>query len=203
MNRTLLICFLTFSVNIFAQSENIIIGLPNSESIYTGYDNLIKVSFNKKRVKNISLTCEGCDTIRPFNLDKNEWLVRANRIGAIIITAKDKKDKEIGAKPFQVMQPPVPTVFLDSINAQSFVSEIPTKIKLELHPSVPVKMGFIVRKWTIILNGITLDGSGSMLSEDVKTLLRKDISGTLILSVDYSSAFGDGTVKEIFQYQIK
>jgi hypothetical protein len=89
---------------------------------------LIKVSFNNKKIKNVSLTCSGCDTIKPNDLDNNEWLIKANKIGTVIITAKDKKGKEIGKKAFRVMQPPAPTVFLDSINAQSTLSEIPTLV---------------------------------------------------------------------------
>jgi hypothetical protein len=34
-------------------------------------------------------------------------------------------------------------------------------------------MGFVVKKWTIIIGDITIDGSGSKLTEDVAVLLRK------------------------------
>lgn len=203
MIRVLLVYFLAFAANLFAQSENIMIGLPNSEIIYSGFDNLIKVSFNYKKIKNVSLTCSECDTIKPNDLDNNEWLIKANKIGMVIITAKDKKGKEVGKKSFRVMQSPAPIVFLDSIDAQSTLSEIPTLVKLNLHPSVPITMGFVVKKWTIIVDDITIDGSGSKLTKDVAVLLRKNKSGTIIIMVDFMSAFGHETIKEIFQYDIK
>jgi|LakMenEpi03Aug12_release.lakeMendotaPanAssembly.Ray.scaffolds.fasta_scaffold267778_2 hypothetical protein len=203
MTRVLLVYFLTFAANLFAQSENIMIGLPNSEIIYSSFDNLIKVSFNYKKIKNVSLTCSECDTIKPNDPDNNEWLIKANKIGTVIITAKDKKGKEVGKKSFRVMQSPAPIVFLDSIDAQSTLSEIPTLVKLNLHPSVPITMGFVVKKWTIIVDDITIDGSGSKLTKDVAVLLRKNKSGTIIIMVDYMSAFGHETIKEIFQYDLK
>jgi hypothetical protein len=41
------------------------------------------------------------------------------------------------------------------------------------------------------------------LTKDVAVLLRKNKSGTIIIMVDYMSAFGHETIKEIFQYDLK
>jgi hypothetical protein len=179
------------------------IGLPKSEIIYSGFDNLIKVSFSNKKIKNITLSCIDCDTIRPIDIDNNEWLIKANKIGTTIITAKNKKGKEIGKRSFLVIQSPAPTVFLDSMNAQSTISEIPTFIKLELDPVIPITMGFYVKKWTIIVDGVSLYGSGKELTEEVKSLLKIKKSGILILKVDYMSAFGNEKINEIFEFEIK
>ena len=69
----------------FAQKENIIINTPEIEVIYVGFDNLIKISFNEKKINNIQLECEDCDTIRPIDITNNEWVIRVDKVVPITI----------------------------------------------------------------------------------------------------------------------
>jgi hypothetical protein len=202
MKTTILFILLSCKSVFHTQENNIEIGLPYSETIYTGYENLIKISYCNKILKNVTLYCEECDSIRAREKNSNEWLLRTNKVGEVNVIAKNKKGKEIGSKKFYVKEPPPPIVYIDSIDAQSIITKSPSEVNLKLHSSIPLTLFFTVKIWTIQIGDKTFTGYGKKLSKELNALMEKEKSGVLILKLEYFSPSGVHEIKEIFQFSI-
>ena len=204
MTKVLLILLtILFSFSGIAQEDKAIVSLPKSYAIYVGYDNIVKISFNKRRVRKISLECESCEFIKPLNKDKNEWLLRVSEIKPVNIIVKNRRGKEIGSKSFIVLPPPKPVVHLDSLNAQFIVNDIPKRIKLKLPLSIPLNAGYQVRQWTAKIDNKIFKGKGSFITDEVVEYLKKSKTGTIVFNIFYRSAFEENEIKEIFQYSVE
>lgn len=168
-----------------------------------GYDNIIKISFNKKRVRKISLECKSCELLEPLNNGKNEWLLRVSKIEPVNILVKNRRGKEIGNKRFIVLPPPEPLVHLDSTNAQFILKEIPNKITLELPSYIPLKAGYQVRKWTAEIDDQIFEGRGGLITKELANYIRLTNAGIIIFNINYRSANEENKIKEIFQYTLE
>ena len=203
MTKALLIIFLFISFLTFSQKENINVTLPNSYIIYAGYDNVIKITFSKKRINGIFLECENCEVIKLLNSKNNEWLLRVSQSKLALIIVKNRSGKEIGRKVFSVLPPPEPVVMLDSNNAQLPLIDIPTKIALVMPKHVPLNASFHVRSWIAVVDKETFEGNGSHFTADLTNYIKTKKSGTLIFRIKYISAFGESEITEIFQYSFE
>lgn len=204
MTKVKLILFsIFFSLNTLAQKGNAIISLPESYVIYVGYDNLVKISFNKRRVRKISLECKSCELLKPLNNESNEWLLRVSKIEPINIVVKNRRGKEIGHKRFIVLQPLPPVVHLDSINAQSIIKKVPESITLEVPSFVPLNAGYIVIQWTAEVNGKKFEGRGRSITSELANHIKLTKTGTIIFTINFRCALEENQIKEIFQYSLE
>lgn len=200
MTKALLILLLFISFLTFSQKENLNITLPNSGIIYAGYDNVIKITFNKKPINGISLEGENCLLIKLDNSKKNEWVLRSSQGKTAIIIVKNKSGKEIGRREISVIQPPEPLVLLDSLNAQLPLSTIPTKIVLLVPQHIPLNASYHVRNWVAVVDKETFEGNGSLITTELINYIKTKKVGTIIFRIKYLSAFGENEITEIFQY---
>ena len=203
---SIVLMILSFGLSSFGQENSVVISLPHSGAIYTGYANLIEISFTQMKQEEISLECATCDTIYQFNnLEKNQWLlsVKHNNNTTITIIARNKDGIEIGRKEFQLLAPPAPEVILDNVNAKSLILGIPQSIILKIPEGIPVSIGYIVTSWIIEINGKSFSGNGSKLTDDVKNQINVDRSGFLILTIRYHNSIEIVETQEIFQFRIK
>jgi hypothetical protein len=203
MTKTLVLILLTYSATTFAQKENIIISTPKIGAIYVGFDNLIKVGFNGKKINNIQLVCEECDTIRPIALTKNEWLIRVDKVVPITLKVLNKRGMVIGEKDFKVFNLPEPNVYMDSIDAQSIITKVPNRINLKLDPYIPLHVGFLIKSWTMKINNKEYSGVGNSLTSEVINQINVTKSGILILNINYITPFGNKSINEIFEFRIE
>tara|TARA_B100000508_G_C11352466_1_gene224654 strand:+ start:60 stop:674 length:615 start_codon:yes stop_codon:yes gene_type:complete len=199
----LILLTILFSFSGIAQKEKAIVSLPKSYAIYVGYDNIVKISFNKRRARKISIECESCEFIKPLNKDENEWLLRVSEIKPVNIIVKNRRGKKIGYKSFVVLPPPKPIVHLDSLNAQFIIKDIPNRIKLKLPSSIPLNAGYQVRQWIAKIENKIFRGNGSFISDEVVEYLKKSKTGTIVFNIIYRSAFEENEIKEIFQYSLE
>lgn len=194
---------MTFSATTFAQKENIIISTPKIGVIYVGFDNLIKVGFNGKKINNIQLVCEECDTIRHIALTKNEWLIRVDKVVPITLKVLNKRGMVIGEKDFKVFNLPEPNVYMDSIDAQSIITKVPNRINLKLDPYIPLHVGFLIKSWTIRINNKEYSGVGNSLTSEVINQINLTKSAILIMNINYITPFGNKSIHEIFEFRIE
>ena len=199
----LILMSMFFSFSALAQKEKAIISLPESHMIYVGFDNLVKISFNKKRVRKISLECNSCELLKPLNNEKNEWVIRVSKIEPISIFVKNRRGKEIGYKRFVVLPPPKPLVSLDTTNAQTIIKKIPNKITLKLPSTIPLNANYQVIQWTAEVDGQIFEGRGGSINKEMANYIEKTKTGIMIFKINYRGVFEESEIKEIFQYSLE
>ncbi len=185
------------------QNENIFVKLPNTYFIYAGYDNIIKVSFNKKSVKNLILKCDNCDTIKPSRVNKNEWIIRGIKVGELNIKVKNEKGEEVARETFYVLPPPDPDVLLDGKSAASLIDKIPSQIELKMPSSIPLILTFMTISWEAKVDGTTFSGTGKHFNKDFIDYITAKRSGTIHFKINYRDPFREDEVFEIFQYSFE
>lgn len=198
MKLFILLFLLIYSQTIFSQKEKTSLNFPEFNVIYAGYDVLIKTKY---KLKKMNLSCEGCDTLKKIN--STNWIIKASKSLQINLLLTNKKSKEIERKTIQVIQIPKPTLFLDSVSAETLLTKIPQSFQLILNKSIPLKIGFVVEKWMIDINGKVFVGTGTNLNETVKNQLNEEKKGFLKLTVFYFNPEGRTTTTEIFQFELK
>lgn len=194
---------LIFPLIASSQNENIFVKLPNTYFIYAGYDNILKVSFNKKSVKNLSLECDNCDTIKPYYIYENEWIIRGVKLGELNIKVNNKKGEEVAQETFYVLPPPEPVVSLNDNSAASLIVKTPTQIALKMPPSIPLRVTFMTLKWEAKIDGKTFSGTGKYLNKDFIDYVTTKKSGTIRFKINYNDPFRENEVIEIFQYSFE
>ncbi len=194
---------LIFSIIAPFQNENIFIKLPNTYFIYAGYDNIIKVSFNKKSVKKLFLNCDNCDTIKPYRINDNEWIIRGVKVGKLNIKAKNHKEEVVALETFYVLPPPEPDVLLDGKGAESLIVKIPSQIELKVPPSIPLRITYGILKWQAKVDGQIFSGIGKYFNKEFIDYISAKRSGTILFKINYNDSFRKNEVIEIFQYSFE
>lgn len=193
-----------FSAPLAAQ-ENVLLNVPNSDVVWTSYANMIQVSFLHQKNDSITLECADCDTIFPFNIDENQWLisVKEKKKNTIVIIARNQDGKEVGQREFLLKTPPLPLVFLDEINAHHILLSVPDRIELKIPRDIPVSIIYNVLHWSVQLGDKTYTGRGPLLSEEVKDQMRKLKSGFAVITIQYHNSVEAVETKDIFQFHFK
>lgn len=202
----LILIFLASGISIFSQEGSVVISLPNSGAIYTGYPNLVQLSFAQNSSEIINLECAECDTIYQFDSPSlNQWLLSVKSINnsTITIIARNQDGIEVGRKAFLLLAPPAPIVLLDNFNASSLILGIPQSITLKIPEGIPVSIIYTVVSWTIQINGKSFSGNGRMLTSEVKNQIDADRCGFFVLTIRYHNSIEIIETKEIFQFRIK
>ncbi|MFK7785554.1 MAG: hypothetical protein AB8B56_10580 [Crocinitomicaceae bacterium] len=187
-----------------AKQKELIISFPHSHAIYTGYDNLIKVALQGKNFEKIQLTCEECDTLYQKHSGQNSaWIVRANTPGKIEINAV-RKNKVISSKEIDVFAVPLPTVYLDDLDAQLTLTTLPNQIGIKLDENIPLSIQFVAVRWDILINNEKqFSGSGHSMTQKVQDYLQKVNKGTMQIDLSYFSPEGEQKIREIFRFHLK
>jgi hypothetical protein len=184
-------------------SNRLIVGLPNTNALYSGYGSLVQIAFKGKKDKLFNIECDGCDTLfRTKNSPKSEWVIRANTPGEIVLRAIDKKGKTLSEAVIPVLPLPFPTVYIDKIDAQAVLTSLPHQIRLIYDDTVPLSVYFLVRNWEISIGNETFKGNGNSTSQGLRDLIQSTKKGILILNVRFADLSGDRQIKEIFEFDL-
>lgn len=179
-----------------AQEENIQFVFPENQMLFQGYDILLSIGFKVKKVNQLTVVCAACDTL--IKLKDGKYLVRPGMNESITVQAFDKKRKLVATKSFKIYKIPMPIMRLDHFEAFSEVDSLPKEIHLKLSPEVPLNMGFAILSWSITLEGITVVGSGRLLSQEAKKLMQEKKKGMMIVEVHFRDVVEKRILKEGF-----
>lgn len=193
----------TFPFLYCQKSNEVRITLPEMRVFYTGYDNLVEISFQRKKISKIVLECEGCYSIKRIESHSNQWAVVADSVVPLKLTAKTSKGKILAESYFNVFSPPLPTVYLDSIHSQSVLSNVPNTINLKYEASVPLNVKFLVKSWTISINDRVFVGVGKQLTEEVQKYMQSVSQGVLVVEITFFSPSGKQVMKELFEFKMR
>ncbi|XOV67963.1 MAG: hypothetical protein ACFHU9_02095 [Fluviicola sp.] len=186
----------------FCQNE-VVLSLPNSNALYVGYTNVVEMSFKKRKIKNITVECDYCDTLIQDSKIKSEWMIKAGDSTHLTLTAKRKNGKVIGKQKFKVMSPPTPTLFLDSGNAKSTITTILHFLRAKYEPHVPLHTMFVTINWEIQIGDTFFRGIGASLTDEMRDTMKKEKEGVAIIVAKISGLHGYYLVKEIFEFAIE
>lgn len=185
--------------------KTLIVSLPYTNALYTGFDNLIQIGHTRALIKQYEIQCEGCDTLYPAkNSFENSWIIRSNNTEKITLRALNKKGKIMGTSEIQVLPLPTPTVYIDGLSAQLTLTSIPNQIGLKYDKTIPLSVNFLVTGWEININDIEkFRGSGRSLSQKVRDFMESEKLGTMVIHLKYFDPTGvSHEMKEIFEFNL-
>lgn len=168
----------------FGQENNVVIGIPEANTLYRGYTNIIQIGFTNKS-RDFILKCKECDTIYSFNDKINEYVVKPGSSRALTIEIYDKKqeNKLLGKKEYRVSRLPDPTLFIDGSKQGEELGYLPRAIFTKYLSENYQKASFTVLKWEIFLGEKSYVGTGNRVSEDVIEALKQNPSKAEIIYV--------------------
>ncbi len=173
-----------------------------------GFSNVVRVSFNEKVLKNITMECNVCDTIYPNPEKENEWIIRIDSLKPATIVVKRRKgifskEKVLKTQNFSVCEVPNPILFLDTLSAEALLTKIPKKLILKLETSIPLTINFLIKSWEIDVNTKKFKGLGNELSPELKEFLAIEKKGLIVINIQYLSPLGKQEMKEIFEFDVE
>lgn len=180
-----------------------VISLPKLNLMYFGYDNVVEVSFSKRKIKNLRIECDYCDTIRPNPKASTTWFIKPGDSSHLTLTLIRKNGKIAGKQTFKVFTPPTPTMYLDTSRAQGMITSFPKSLKVKHEPHVPLHTVFLTRNWEIRIGNKTFKGAGSEISEEVHDQMKLEQTGVMIISGKFMGPLGSFELKEIFEFAIE
>lgn len=202
MAKPLFIFFLLITTSSLCQNE-VVISLPEVSPMYFGYFNAVEISYKKKKIKNISVECDYCDTIKQHPKISTHWLIMPGDSSHLTLTVKRKNGKVVGKQKFKVFTPPLPNMYLDNINTQSTITSVPKSLRVKYEPYVPLHTVFMTRNWEIEIGEETFKGSGSGITEEVHNQLKKEGIGVMVISATFVGPYGPFLLKDIFEFAIE
>ena len=185
-------------------SNELLVGIPETSFIYPGYWNILKVGFATKKNQKYHLKCDECDTLfRRTNGNHSDWIIGVENAGTYTIQAVTSSGKLLGEADIHALPLPKPTVYLDTVNSDSILSTLPNKLRLKYDETIPLSAGFVVSRWEATINNRTFIGLGSEITQDVRNFLETEGYGTIILAITYYSPVGKEDLKEIFEFKLR
>ncbi|MDX2360569.1 MAG: hypothetical protein QNK23_07165 [Crocinitomicaceae bacterium] len=161
----------------WAQTSSGVIGMPELNILYRGYNNLIEVlSAGPNGTSNIKMVGEGCVVTEHTDTKGKGWpkkfivAVKTNERFAEVHMLDG--DELVRNWRFRVSNMPIPSLYFGAASSGGGCSRSSSKLFIKYPPEIALKAPFRIEDWECELLDKKTSGSGSILNKDVMVALQ-------------------------------
>lgn len=199
--KSLIVLFSLLSISCFGQEPEVAVELVAMKLMYRGYENVIALGVTNNDGAIPTVSCAKCDTV--YWKESNYFVVVPGKDRFITLTISLVGTDTINVKQpifktyrtYRIYSLPDPTLFWGGAISGSKPSQSSRVVQAKYIPKDQIKASFLVKKWTISINGESASGTGSSLI-DADELIKSAQEGDKVV-FEVEATGPDGVLREL------